>query len=167
MRVLFTLILTLTYLSALSQDQSTSQSQRKINESIDKILLLNQLDDISSGIYTNSLSWVYLVTDETSKRDLRNQILFEFPKIKDQIIGANLGIEYTNKLRALMTSVDSMLSVAEVNMKELTTFEDYFDSVGFTENYNRCKKRIDQEIIPGYQSIDLAIEKEITSEEKR
>lgn len=153
---------------ALSQGQSTKESQKKINESIDKILLLNKLDDFTASIYTNSLNWIYLVTDQRSKENLRDQILVELPKIKEQISATNSGIEFTNRLTNLMSSIDSMTSVAKVIMKELAVFEDYEDSTGsYSDNYKICKTRIEQVILPQYRSIDAVIEKEITSEEKQ
>jgi hypothetical protein len=165
----FTFILILIYNLVLSQDKSVQDSQRKINQSIDRILLLNNLDGIASGIYTNSLSWVYLITDQTSKRKLREQIIFELPKIKEQMSAANLGSEFSDRFSSLMSSVDDLASVAKVMMKELMVFEDYVDdSTEFdSENYKIWKRRMDQEILPRYQSIDAAIEKEISSEEKQ
>lgn len=163
LKTLYLIIFILVCATGYSQ-QKDKQTKTAAKKAVDRWDYLNTASRIAQGLYTHSLCWVYLPAEQDSKQELRNLLFLETPKFKEQKEALGNGI-MNSSIDSITIYIDHLAALSTENIKNLLTFEDYYDSTGNRSiKYANAELNLSANIIPDYHKLMTLINYSVQAE---
>jgi hypothetical protein len=119
-KALFGMLLATTLLLAGCGQKEKAGRLARLQKADAKVMALHELKFLYRNIYSGTLLWIYIQTDNDSKNALRNNIQVEYLAMKDQ-----WQRNYDVKEDVGFADMDTLIDLATNAMGTLMTFEDY------------------------------------------